>query len=221
MAEKILNVKAVLLLGALLLAGCKNPSQASVNPGTDNPGSGSENPDPSPPNPTDIVNIPDAKFLKFLVQKAKVDTNGDGQISYEEAWAVTELANNAGAAYPIDDLTGLETFINVERLEFTGNGSNDYRFTTIPLKELKSLKEVKFNYIRSPDLDFGENGNLQNIWLQAPIVKTLDLSKSPNVTKLDATDININLTTIYVASGFQKPDEGWNVPSAVQIIEKP
>jgi hypothetical protein len=72
-------------------------------------------------NPNDPIEIPDQAFLAALLEPAEdgygneyiVDTNGDGEISYAEAEAITRL--NVGDK-GISDLSGIEAFINLEYL---------------------------------------------------------------------------------------------------------
>ena len=62
------------------------------------------------------VEIPDANFKAYLLEK--FDANKDGKISLSEAQKVTEI-NCSGRN--IQDLTGIEKFVNLERLNCCNN----------------------------------------------------------------------------------------------------
>jgi len=64
-----------------------------------------------------IVTIPDNNFLSALINLG-VDTNGDGIICSQEAEAITFLDVKHKS---IADMTGIEAFVNLERLECGGN----------------------------------------------------------------------------------------------------
>ena len=70
-----------------------------------------------------IVSIPDTIFLFALIEEG-VDTNEDSQISFSEAEVVTKL-DVSGKGNPdqkrITDLTGIESFINVDTLNCNRN----------------------------------------------------------------------------------------------------
>ena len=63
------------------------------------------------------INIPDAAFLNALIEKG-VDTNGDGQISIEEAEAMISLYVSEKG---ITDMTGIEAFVNLTELSCSQN----------------------------------------------------------------------------------------------------
>ena len=67
--------------------------------------------------PAQNVNIPDANFKAALIANG-VDTDHDGEISYTEAETFTspnDFLNNTLRVYDYDinDLTGIEAFINL------------------------------------------------------------------------------------------------------------
>jgi len=76
--------------------------------------------------PSDPIGISDQSFLAALLEGTPdgegglkiIDTNGDGQISYAEAEAVTYLdVSDRG----ITDMSGIEEFFNLEDLLCSGN----------------------------------------------------------------------------------------------------
>ena len=65
-----------------------------------------------------IVSIPDATFKAELLANTDINTTDDGEISCEEAAAVTEISvPNKNIA----DLTGIEAFTNLTKLTCSGN----------------------------------------------------------------------------------------------------
>ena len=67
--------------------------------------------------PEDPIDIPDQTFLTALIDE-RVDANGDGSISYEEAGCI----NLINVEYrDISNLTGIEAFINPDTLICEGN----------------------------------------------------------------------------------------------------
>jgi len=133
------------------------------------------------------VSIPDANFLAHLI-KMGVDTNEDGQISYEEAEEVTKL--HAIFLYPpIYDITGIEAFINLDTLSLISQAID-----SIDISSNTKLKLVQI--LRGPN---GPGGTLK--WFKAsdnPAVEwltlleqklvTLDLTNLPALEILNCTD---------------------------------
>lgn len=113
------------------------------------------------------INIPDPVFKDFLTQELCIDKNGDGrmdddadtnddgQIDVAEALL---LKNLNIATFPINDLTGIEYFTNLESLLCT-----ETELDSIYLTNLTKLS----------DLDCTQTG-----------LKYLDLNGAPNLKKL-------------------------------------
>ena len=65
------------------------------------------------------INIPDANFKAYLVGNPAINTNGDSEISVAEAQDFTgELLING---LSISDLTGIEAFVSITRLDCYSN----------------------------------------------------------------------------------------------------
>ena len=69
----------------------------------------------------------------YYVTYTLIDTNGDGEIQVAEAEAVKYLY--VGGWLPIQDLTGLEAFINLESFEMYFNNG----IATVDLTQLNNL----------------------------------------------------------------------------------
>lgn len=140
--------------------------------------------------PPDVkIYIPDANFLKALIDRG-IDKNGDGAISKNEANTVTVL-------YIIDenisDLTGIESFTNLEVLKCDRNPLKI--FPIIKLNRLKHLscQGIKFGLLvlwENPELKILEcdNCQLNDIWLEGnPNLLELSCSYN-NLTYIDLSN---------------------------------
>lgn len=94
----------------------------------------------------DIILIPDANFKKYLVDN--FDTDGDGEISEDEALAVKEI-DVAASLSSISSLSGIGYFAKLEKLDCSCN-----RIAALDLSRLTLLKElnVSNNILTSIDL---------------------------------------------------------------------
>ena len=90
------------------------------------------------------VEIADGNFLQALTDRG-VDTDGDGTISFSEAADVKELN-----VYYCDifDLSGLESFVNLETLR-----CGDNEFTEIDVSQNKALKYLDIAHNKVLHLD--------------------------------------------------------------------
>lgn len=201
-----MNFSALAILslsGALMAASCKSPEQNSTV---------------NEPSAEDIVYIPDSKFLKFLIEGAKADTNKDGQISYGEAWAVTQLVDTEDS-YPIDDLTGLEAFKNLTAISFSefNLGDQKYSFAKTDLRSMPNLQYLMVGGEEMATLVLGAKPKLTELRLFAAKMKELDLREAPNIKTLYInSQWMAGFTAIYVHNGFKLP-ETWDIPNGVTI----
>ncbi|MEO9872788.1 T9SS type A sorting domain-containing protein [Ekhidna sp.] len=145
------------------------------------------------------VNIPDAQFkAALLTHTPTIDSNSDGEIQLTEAesYTYTMNVNNKG----ITDLTGIEAFPNISRLEARQNnissvnlsqnpllknlslGNN--QLTSIDLSENLLLEYVWMNGNQLSSLDFSAHTFLTDVNLLSNNLETLDVSNSPNLTDL-------------------------------------
>ena len=68
---------------------------------------------------TDIVNIPDENFKQYLLENKQINSNGDKEITYEEAKnyeAIIDVSDKN-----IEDLEGIEAFVNIAALDCRTN----------------------------------------------------------------------------------------------------
>ncbi len=163
-----------------------------------------------------IVDIPDPIFKDMLVNYPVVDTDGDdiadsdadtnddGEIQVSEAEAVEWL----DVSYPIViglpnliySLEGIESFINLKKLDCEINGLENLDVTQLPSLEYLNCRS---NFITI--LNVSQNPNLTFLWCTVNEISELNLTQNPNLellrcssnqlTELDVT-LNTNLKTL-------------------------
>ncbi len=128
------------------------------------------------------------------------DIPGDNYVPTANIEVVTNLTIYAGSA-PIADLTGIEGFTALERLEM-----EDHTFTTADLSSNINLIGIDFKDTPLADLTISANTNLESIQLDNTSLTSLDLSNNnalsslrihnmPALTVPDLTN-NTNLTSL-------------------------
>lgn len=166
-----------------------------------------------------VVNIPDPAFkAKLLAASAtdpanniakdfsdqwmKIDANNDGEIQVSEAQAVKYLNITAQT---IVDLTGLNSFSNLEILFNLNNGVPTLDLS--PLTHLTTLTSYNMYYLTS--LNLSNLPNLTSVTcIGMPVLASLNVTNSVNLTKINVmycalTSLNVNglsnLTTLNVS----------------------
>ena len=99
-----------------------------------------------------FVYIPDTAFLHALIEEG-VDTNGDDEISYTEAEAITYLDVSSEH---ISDMTGIEAFVN---LEYLGCESN--QLTSLDVSNNLDLESLSCSNNLLTSLDVSNLVNLR------------------------------------------------------------
>ncbi|WP_299438612.1 M4 family metallopeptidase [uncultured Aquimarina sp.] len=128
------------------------------------------------------------------------DIPGDNYVPTVNIEVVTNLTIYAGSA-PIADVTGIEDFVALERLEM-----EDHTFTTADLSSNINLIGIDFKDTPLTDLTISANTNLESIQLDNTSLTSLDLSNNNalsslrihNMPALTAPDLtnNTNLTSL-------------------------
>lgn len=153
------------------------------------------------------VNIPDPIFEQALINQ-EIDSDGivNGQILTADALAATTIS--VGLFFPpggyIEDLTGIEAFINLESLTIA--------YTMIEELNINSLTKLKYldcanNLLSS--IDLSNNPLLEYLRIQiiddvGPFnsINEVDLSNNPNIKKLIAQGVKY----INLKNGNNNPD---------------
>lgn len=142
---KSFRLTTLLFAAAILLFGCSKDD--------DTVGAEGEGGDPQE-DPTAIVTIPDTNFKEALLNyEPVIDVNGDGEIQVGEAEALTELwISNKN----INDLTGIEYFINLDELHIDNNVALD----EVDVSKLVKLKKLIANFTALASIDLTQNTKL-------------------------------------------------------------
>lgn len=136
----------------------------------------------------------------LAMTEPKIDADGDGKITFEEAAAVKELQlgfdlKPESTVDCVTDITGLEYFTSLETLSLKFNSVSDIK----PIEGISTLKVLILgeNPISSIDLD--KLGELTDLRLYGTNISDIDLTKTPkleslylqrtNVSKVDLTPL--------------------------------
>jgi Leucine-rich repeat (LRR) protein len=178
-----------------------------------------------------IVNIPDANFkAKLLAANSTtltiagygiypnfflttVDTNGDGEIQYSEAEALTYLNLTTSGIF---DLTGIEHFTNLTHLFLGYNNLTNIdvlqliylehltcyqnQLTSLDISTLTNLKYVFFYNNQISTIDFSNNPQLEVAYCGNNQITNLDFSNNGLFHDLGCKN-NPNLTTVNIQNG--------------------
>ena len=120
------------------------------------------------------VSIPDANFLAALIRAG--DTNDDGQISHEEAEAVT---NMNVASNEISDLTGIEAFTNLTHLYCDINS-----ITILDVSKNTKLEYLDCSRNQLATIDISNCTNLKNFSCASNLLTSLDLTSNTKLITL-------------------------------------
>lgn len=123
---------------------------------------------------TDVISFADANFKAYCVEN--FDTSGDGEITEEEAKAVTaidcSLAN-------LTSLVGIEYFSNLQTLDVSCN-----KLTTLDLSHSPKLSEVLVNNNQLQNLNLSGLAALKTLDCSSNKLGTLDVSESAGLETL-------------------------------------
>ena len=155
----------------------------------------------------DFVDIPDPNFEQALIDSG-IDSDGlvDGKILRSDAEAVTELnvtnpkfasdqryANQeiVNVNEKIQDLTGLEAFVNITKLSAWANA-----LTQIDVSQNTQLTTLELVNNQIASIDVSNNPDLEILWLETNNLSQIDVTNNPNLLNI-ALGYN-NLTEIDV-----------------------
>jgi len=141
-----------------------------------------------------IIHFPDVNFKKYLVEN--FDTDGDGEISVDEALAVKEMVltgdyNPEKSKYDgfnISLLGGIEYFSNLTRLDCRFNP-----LTSIDVSKNKRITHLSCDaiYILTK-LDIGGCTELQYLNCNKTNISELDISTNINLSVLSCGNCDLN-----------------------------
>ena len=132
-----------------------------------------------------IVNIPDVNFKNALLNNQNVNINNDNEIQISEANDFTDYLNmnNRG----ISDLTGIEEFINIWRLQASYN-----QLSTVNLNNNINLTQLTLYGNQLTSIDVSSNINLINFGFSDNPIVNIDLSNNNLLVTLDCSDTLLN-----------------------------
>ena len=159
-----------------------------------------------------IVNIPDANFKnKLLNYQPVIDINSDGEIQVSEALVVTILNIPQNPVPGINNLTGLEKFVNLNELDCSGVPSLFSSFDKSVFTVLKKVTctgfgsgvtSLNFSDLTSLEyLNCSYNNDLSTLIVTGAInLKTLVCGEC-NLSSIDLTN-QVNLTSLQISGQF-------------------
>lgn len=146
---------------------------------------------------TRLVNIPDALFEKYLVDN-KIDTDGlvNGKMNREDAKGIKEInfrKKEGGGGYGggINNLVGIEAFIDLERLFFGSTTASWIYLPKLDISKNTKLEELWLATVTLKELDISKNTNLKSVTLLYNSISVLDLSKNTELAYLSLYSTNI------------------------------
>ena len=130
------------------------------------------------------VNIPDAHFKAALVANTAINTNNDSDIQVTEAVAFTGEINvqNKG----INDLTGIEAFINLTKLNCNNNN-----LTSLDVSKNTNLTRLRCDSNGLISLDISNNILLTELRVYKNSLTSIDVSKNTALSTLSVSDNNL------------------------------
>ena len=167
-----------------------------------------------------IVNIPDANFKAYLVNNPEINTNGDDEIQLSEAEAFTDTLNCSSLS--IEDLTGIEAFVNLKYLDCSRNKFTNLNVSQNIMLEYLDCSSDLTHYLTR--LDLSKNVALKYLDCSMQRITTLDLSQNVVLEYLDCSDNEIKA---YEAKAFdlrknvglKKLFCSWNILFVLDISE--
>jgi Leucine-rich repeat (LRR) protein len=125
--------------------------------------------------PPPDVNIPDEAFLNALIDLG-IDTNGDGAINTREA---EEIPHIDVSEREISDLTGIEAFIDLERLLCWKN-----HLTVLDVSRNAALTNLYCAFNQLTSLDVSKNTALTVLHCFSNQLSSLDISNNTSLKNI-------------------------------------
>ncbi|MGG6230212.1 leucine-rich repeat domain-containing protein [Tenacibaculum sp. SDUM215027] len=180
----------------------------------------------------ETIRIPDIGLEECLIN-LKIDSNGlNGSITISDAEYVTNLNVNdpvtnkdlPNVYSKIKDLTGLESFPNLKRLDCFGNNikkidlsqsssisflnCSENKIERLDVSKNHNLTYISCDYNKLTSLILGENSNIQSLYASYNQLTALDVSNCPNLESMDVTGNKIK-TIIVSDDQLANIPQGW------------
>lgn len=134
----------------------------------------------------DVISFADEKFKAYCVENFDID--GDGEISEDEAKAVTRIECSLGG---LTSLVGIEYFSNLEYIDVSYN-----KLTSLDLSHSPLLKEVYVNGNSLQSLDLSGIGDLETLDCSSNKLGTLNVSEATHLKSLICSSNNLGTLNI-------------------------
>ncbi len=179
------NLRSVALIAFAALASCSSDDDANKNA-----------------DESLYVNFNDVSFKQALVDNPAVNTNNDEEISFQEAKLFTERLSveNLG----IEDLTGIEAFINIKNLSAFNN-----QLTQVELSKNTKLKQILLENNKLVALDISMLPGVEDLKIHTNNLNSLNVANGNNFffSRMQAQG-NANLNCIQIDQDFN-PGSNW------------
>ena len=132
--------------------------------------------------PIDESSFPDEALRSYVLDK--VDTNGDGQLSVEEAAKLTSMSISG-----VSDLSGLDSFPNLRTVQ-----DSDEILESVDLRGCSALQVANFSGATNLEsLKSGRNSGLKNLYIRNTSIPSVNLASASKLTILECdTDTQID-----------------------------
>jgi len=129
----------------------------------------------------DEAAFPDEALRSYVIEK--VDTDGDGELSVEEAAKLTSM-NISG----VSSLSGLDNFPNLRTVQ-----DSDETLKSVDMSGCSSLQVANFSGAKNLEtLKLGRNSGLKNLYIRNTSIQSVDLASASDLTILECdTDTKI------------------------------
>jgi hypothetical protein len=146
------------------------------------------------------VNIPDANFKNALLKYTKINTNADTEIQVSEATAYSDSIDVSGTG--IINLTGIEAFIHIKKLNCSGN-----QLPTLDVSKNTALNTLHCAFGKLSALDVSKNIALTDLRCNSNKIMALDISKNIALTYLNCgtnalTTLDVSKNLALTTLGF-------------------
>ncbi|MCK5846489.1 MAG: leucine-rich repeat protein, partial [Bacteroidales bacterium] len=128
------------------------------------------------------VNIPDINFKQALLNDNNINTVDDGEISFSEAENATSIT---AIELEIEDLTGVEAFINLTLLEVSRN-----KIANIDITPLTKLTRLYVDRNLLTEIELGYNTILEELYVDANHLTSLNVKNNTSLIRLWAKGNN-------------------------------
>ncbi|CAM1361666.1 Por secretion system C-terminal sorting domain-containing protein (fragment) [Tenacibaculum xiamenense] len=149
---------------------------------------------------SDIVNVPDANFKNYLLRNGAINTNNDNEIQVSEANLFSGKINCHSLA--IQDLTGIEFFVNLKELDCSKNS-----LTSLDVSKNTKLRSLTCGGNDLTDLDVSSNLDLTTLSCNRTRIRSIDLTRNTKLNylmifdnRISSIDIsnNVNLNHLWI-----------------------